>query len=203
MVPARFPFTKTDFLLYARGMATQPIDTAKLYALTAAGACSVTLTQGEKSITWEALEAGGQTSFIVPAGASVNISDSAAILSPLPANFKAALGAGTSSIGGESISTAGLDEQSACCITIHHGSWVTLPPETARCTLIPANVPGQARSMQLLLTPGVDWNAGWLTSTATIVWLYGEPVILSGHTYIIGLTQIAPDKILANLLATF
>lgn len=79
-------------------MATQPTNTAILYALTSSGACSVTLTQDGKSHTWQALpESGGQTTFIIPAGAVAELSDERALLSPLP--FKAAPGAG-SGIGG-------------------------------------------------------------------------------------------------------
>lgn len=186
-------------------MATQPLDTAKVYALTAAGACSVTLTQGEQSITWEALTEGGQTSFIVPAGATVSISDESALLSPLPANFKAALGAGVKRAEGECITTAECDTPGHCEVNMHHAQWCILPAQTARCDLRPATLGGKAFSMQLMLTPESNMNEGWLQTEndSDLVWLYGEPAILCGHTYIIGLTQIAPDKILANLLATF
>lgn len=192
-------------------MATQPIDTAKVYALTAAGACSVTLTQGEKTITWDALSRGGQTSFVVPAGATAEISDPTAILSPLPANFKAALGAGAAHaevIGGkpmegEQLSTAAADEQGACMVDVRHATWSELSGATITCNLKPSSAESSALSMTLMLTPSQNMTPGWLTSAAQIVWLYGEPVILSGHTYLIGITQIAPDKILANLLATF
>lgn len=184
-------------------MATQPIDTAKVYALTAAGACSVTLTQGGKSITWEALAEGGQTSFIVPAGATAEISDSSAILSPLPANFKAALGAGTARIGGERMTEATADTLHGCSVKMSHSTWCAVPNGARACNLTPMNVRNRALSMQLMLTPAENLPAGWLTAgAAQLEWLYGEPTILSGHTYIIGVTQIAPDKILANLLAT-
>lgn len=182
-------------------MATQPLDTAKVYALTAVGACSVTLTQGEKSITWEALAEGGQTSFIVPAGATVSISDETALLSPLPANFKAALGAGLRSAGGERIFLASMKGTNAHT-EMKHNTWVQLPVAATGCTIAPEQN-GKAHSMQLMLTPATDMPDSWLTSSAQIIWLYGEPSMLSGPTYIIGLTQIAPDKILANLLATF
>lgn len=193
-------------------MATQPIDTAKLYALTSAGACSVTLTQGEKSITWDALAEGGQTGIIVPAGATITVSDSAALLSPLPANFKAALGAGSVSAGGigskplagESIFPTTADEHGNCPVEVRHATWRVLPASTTTCELSADKTDGLALSMQLMLTPAADMPTGWLSAgAAQLVWLYGEPVILSGHTYIIGVTQIAPNKILANLLATF
>lgn len=186
---------------YGDGMATQPLNTAKVYALTAAGACSVTLTKGEKSITWEALSEGGQTSFIVPAGATASLSDETALLSPLPANFKPALGVGVISAGGERIIRAASVGTTAHA-EIKHNTWVQLPA-TATCCAIAPELNDKAHSMTLMLNPSADLPTGWLTSAAQIVWLYGEPVILSGHTYLIGLTQIEPDKILANLLATF
>lgn len=186
-------------------MATQPIDTAKTYALTAAGACSVTITNGGKSITWEALPEGGQTSFIVPAGAVVSISDSSALLSPLPANFKAALGAGIGRIGGERFITASSNAPGHHALMMRHSAWCRLPADVSNIKISANSNESCAHSMQLLLAPAADLNTGWLTVSTGVqlVWLYGEPVILSGHTYIIGLTQIATDKILANLLATF
>lgn len=193
-------------------MATQPIDTAKLYALTSAGACSVTLTQGEKSITWDALTEGGQTGIIVPAGATLTISDTAALLSPLPANFKAALGAagkstggiGSKSLAGESISPATADEHGSCSVEMSHATWCMLPPSATVCELGANRTAGIALSMTLMLTPAADMPSGWLSAgEAQLLWLYGEPTILNGHTYIIGVTQIAPDKILANLLTVF
>lgn len=79
-------------------MATKPTNTAILYALTASGACSVTLTQDGKSHAWQAVpDGGGQTTFIIPAGAVAELSDENALLSPLP--FKTAPGA-VSGIGG-------------------------------------------------------------------------------------------------------
>lgn len=79
-------------------MATKPTNTAILYALTSSGACSITLSQDDKIHTWQALpESGGQTTFIIPAGAVAELSDESALLSPLP--FKTAPGAG-SGIGG-------------------------------------------------------------------------------------------------------
>lgn len=190
-------------------MATNPIDTAKLYALTSAGACSATLTQGETSITWEALSEGGQTSIIVPAGATLSISDPTALLSPLPANFKAALGAAKGSAGGEhiageSITPAICDAEHHCHVAMGNATWHILPAPTANCTIAASTNIERAFSMQLLFTPADDMNPGWLrVADSPLIWLYGEPVVLSGHTYIIGVTQIAPDKILANLLATF
>lgn len=182
-------------------MATQPLDTAKVYALTAAGACSVTLTQGEKSITWEALTEGGQTSFIVPAGAIVSISDETALLSPLPANFKAALGTGAASAGGECLYIATLNGTTAQ-VEMKHAAWAQLPPETMSCTVTPSTN-GKASSMQLLFSPVDDMPEGWLSADgADIIWPYGEPAVVMGYAYVVTLVQIPAGgsiKIVANL----
>lgn len=184
-------------ILIVGGMATQPLDTAKVYALTAAGACSVTLTQGEKSITWEALAEGGQTSFVVPAGATVSISDETALLSPLPANFKAALGADAAGAGGERIITAPMSGTTAQA-EMKHATWITLPTETSACTIIPSDN-GKAASMQLLLTPADDMPDGWLTAQGSvIIWPYGEPMLAGGFRYCITVVQL-PWGILANM----
>lgn len=80
-------------------MATKPTNSARLFALTSSSACSVTMTQDGKAHTWQALpDGGGQTTFIIPAGAVVELSDEKALLSPLP--FNVALGAGSGSVGG-------------------------------------------------------------------------------------------------------
>lgn len=80
-------------------MVTQPVNTAKVYVLSASSACSVTLTHLGQSTTWQALpEGGGQTTFIVPAGAVAEISDENAFLAPIP--FKIAPGAIGCSVGG-------------------------------------------------------------------------------------------------------
>lgn len=193
------------------GMATHPIDTAKLYALTSEGACTATLTMGEKSITWDVLSEGGQTTIIVPAGATVSISGASALLSPLPANFKAALGAAVKSTGGQSaqpmlgeqMQHLTCDDTGCCELTMRHSTWCILPQDATSCALATSGKDGLALSMQLVLTPGAHMNEGWLrAASAEVIWLYGEPIILSGHTYIIGLTQIAADKVLANILAT-
>lgn len=191
-----------------RAMATQPIDTAKLYALTAGGACSVTLTQGQKSITWQALTEGGQTQFIVPAGATISISDPEALLSPLPANFKAALGAG----GGRTGGTASLPAQgerivpaewhdTTATVTMQHATWSHIPATATQVELTPALLPGLALQMQLVYTPTElmtpQQTEAWLVGAS---WLYGAPMMGAGIRYVITLTE-AFGEIKANATA--
>lgn len=188
---------KKESCAYGIRMATQPIDTAKLYALTAAGACSVTLTQGEKSITWEALDEGGQTSFIVPAGATVSISDEAALLSPLPANFKGALGAAQKGIGGERILPASMNGATAYA-DMRNCAWVIIPADATACIVTPRQ-DNKAYAMQLLLTPKEDMPEGWLSARDhTILWPYGEPSIVQGFRYCVTLIA-TPFGLYANM----
>lgn len=181
-------------------MVTQPIDTAKVYALTAAGACSVTLTQGNHSITWTALSDAGQTSIIVPAGATLSIPDTGAVLSPLPATFKAALGAGAAGTEGETVLHAGGDAITPT-VCMRHNSWSLLPATTISCAVSPRGADKRICSMQLLVAPASDLATGWLASSDSskpIYWPFGEPPMPSGYQYCVTLVQL-PDKIIANM----
>lgn len=188
-------------------MATQPLDTAKVYALTAAGACSVTITHGEKTITWEALSEGGQTSFIVPAGATASISDSTALLSPLPANFKAALGAGNRRTGGtnmvpeqgERIVTQ--EAGSTAPIVMQHGMWHVIDDTSPQVIVTPSGDSAHALQMQLVYTPTElmtpEQTEAWLVGAT---WLYGAPMMGAGIRYVITLIE-AFGEIKANATA--
>lgn len=193
-------------------MGSQTSNTAKVYALTAAGACSVTLTQGTQSVTWQALSAAGQTTILVPRDASISVSATDAILSPLP--FKAALGTGNGSSGGAYTAAAGepivsVDSEGAdlCNISMKHASWAFAQPNTTRCRLLPQQDNTHAFSMQLVLTPATDMTFGWLQiadgSDALLEWVGGEPSIVAGFSYIVTLVQVSPTRILANLNMPF
>lgn len=188
-------------------MATKSINTAKVYALTSAGACSITLTQGNKTITWEALSEGGQTSFVVPAGATVEISDNTAILSPLPENFKAAPGAGNGRTGGTNmypehgervnVQAAG----GSVSVTMQHATWHVIDDGATQVTIIPGGNSGRALQMQLVYTPTElmtpEQTAAWLVG---VTWLYGAPMMGAGIRYIITLIE-AFGEIKANATA--
>lgn len=184
-------------------MDTTSIETTKAYALTAEGECSVTLTSRTHSVTWQALSAGGQTTFIVPAGATVTISDPNAVLTPLPANFKFALGAGVGSIGGEPLTMLSSSEGEA---TTHmrHGIWVVLPENTLSCRIYPQTSISNCYAMQVLFTPAEDVPAP-SELFAGAEWLYKAPIMPSGYTYVITLVQFPVEgapRVFANLSAT-
>lgn len=182
-------------------MATKPISTAKVYLVTSQEPCSATLTQGESVITWEALAEGGQTTVIVPAGATLELSAPAALLSPLP--FEAALAVGNGNSGGRaSHSPVGITltqaEGKTPVVKLAHEAWYELNAQTQRCTLIPAGA--TISQAHLLLTPAAPMPSGWLTADGAIVrWPFGEIAMPTGWSYIITLVQVG-NVILANAL---
>lgn len=186
-------------------MATQSSDTAKLYALTAAGACSVTLTQGLKSVTWQPLRAAGQATVLVPAGAVLHVSEPEAMLSPIP--FKAALGTGNGSAEGAGTSAVGEDIcepdemlGSQARVVMKHATWVRLPQSAESCIVQPSADAAHACCMQLLLTPFTDCADGWLQG---VEWVGGEPSLIAGFSYIVTLVQVSTNRVLANLNMPF
>lgn len=184
-------------------MATKPISTAKVYLVTSQEPCSATLTQGESVITWAALAEGGQTTVIVPAGATLELSSPAALLAPLP--FEGALAVGNGNSGGRaSHSPVGMIstpmEGQTPIIELAHEAWYELNAQTQSCTLIPSP---KATIVQthLILTPAATMPPGWLTAAdgAVVRWPFGEIAMPAGWSYIITLVQVG-NVILANAL---
>lgn len=183
-------------------MATKPISTAKVYLLTAQNPTSATLTQGTTSITWEALSASGQTTVIVPPGATLTLSDPEALLSPLP--FDGALAVGNNASGGRSVQSAGITpveaEGETPSIELAHETWYKLDAATQSCRLIPSQSACVVQS-HIVLTPADAMPAGWLTAAgdAVVRWPFGELAMPTGWSYIITLVQVG-DVIIANAL---
>lgn len=188
-------------------MVTHTSDTAKVYALTAAGACSVTLTQGDHSVTWQALREAGQTTVLVPAGAALSLSDEGALLSPMP--FKAALGTGNGSAGGAEQHAAGepLSEpvvtDTSAAAMMRHNTWCRIPADVLSVTITAEMEEQKAQCMQLLLCPAADLPLGWLSAEhAVLTWPFGEPVLVQGFAYVVTLVLIPFEghaKLIANL----
>lgn len=178
---------------YTAGMSENTRKYASALALTSPGACSVTLTKGKSEITWEALPEGGQTVIVVPLGASVRVSAADAILTPVP--FKAALGAGSGSIGGAFLSAAGEPlheaelEETTAHITMRHATWAVLPQETETCIIRCEAAPDVAMQMQLIFAPAHSMSSpevqAWLPG---VDWLYGAPSMVAGMRYVITVT---------------
>lgn len=81
---------------------TQPTDSPRVFVISCGQPCSVTLTQEGQQVTWQALPAAGQTSIIVPAQATLDVSEPSALLSPLPFD-KAPVAITITGDGGESM----------------------------------------------------------------------------------------------------
>lgn len=86
-------------------------------------------------------------------------------------------------------------------VPMQHATWAIIDPTSVGVRIVPSADTNYAKSMQLVLTPAADMTAGWLTSTATLVWLYGEPVFSSGYRYELNLTQTSPTRIEVRVLA--
>lgn len=181
-------------------MATKPISTAKIYLLTSEGPTTATLTHGENSISWEALSDSGQTTIIIPAGATLTLSNPKALLSPLP--FDSALAVGNGNSGGRTASPAGVamgtSTEAEAIVQLTHEQWLSLGPSTHHCTL-KATKAAEIAQTHLVLTPAATMPTGWLTAAdgAVLRWPYGEIAMTTGWSYIITLLQIG-NVILAN-----
>lgn len=162
--------------------------TAKAYALTHTGACSVTLIKGEKRITWQALdEDGGQTTCIIPKGMKIELSAPDAILTKVP--FEYALGAGQRAGGMMRIADKIRPQESTTpLLPLRNNTWCSFSPDTQEIRITPHGGDKVALTMQLLFSPAED-----VLSPATLFsgaeWLYKAPIMPAGYTYVITLAQ--------------
>lgn len=183
-------------------MATKPISTAKVFLVTSKEPTEATLTKEENVITWNILSAAGQTTVIVPAGATLELSSPTALLSPLP--FEWTLAVGNSSSGGRTIESGGITpgttEGETLTLELAHGVWFELNAATQSCTLIPSAAASVVQT-HLILTPADTMSTGWLTAAegAVVRWPFGEIAMPAGWSYIITLVQVG-KVILANAL---
>ena len=183
-------------------MATNPKPTTSVYLITSQEPCSATLAQGANVITWEALTEGGQTTVIVPAEATLELSSPSALLSPLP--FEGALAVGNGGSGGRGTHTAGITpvpaEGQTPVVELAHEAWYELNARTESCAITPS---AKATVVQahLIITPADTMPSGWLTATdgAVVRWPFGEIAMPAGWSYIITLVQVG-KVIQANAL---
>lgn len=192
-------------------MATKPISTAKVFLVTSKEPTEATLTKEENVITWNILSAAGQTTVIVPAGSTLELSSPSALLSPLPSNFNFALGAGNGSIGGESSAKGDavrIIEGTAPELTFQNATWNILSEAATSCRVHPSPDEQRVLTMQLILTPTAveQLGEGWLTvpEGTELIWPFGEAILAApAHTYIVTLLQLSPQKIIATLATVF
>lgn len=183
-------------------METKPISTAKVYLAMSDEPSFATLKWGERSFTWEALSESGQTTIIVPAGATLSLSSPKALLCPLP--FKFALAGSNGISGGRAARPSGITptlcESITPTITLAHEAWFALDGETKTCTL-QHNADSPVAQSHLMITPVQDLPTGWLSPAegSALRWAFGELAMPAGWSYIITLVQIG-NIIQANAL---
>lgn len=189
-------------LRYRCGMATKPIPTTKVILVTSQEPTTATLTQGSTSITWTALTESGQTTIIVPAGATLSLSSPSALISPLP--FEGALAVGSGISGGRAARPAGITPtelaDNAPIIEMAHDAWYKLSAATQHCTLMSSSKASVIQT-HLLISPTRALASGWLSAAEGCIlrWPFGELAMPSGWSYIITLVQIG-NVIQANAL---
>lgn len=185
-------------------MATNTTSTARVYLVTSPEPCSASLIQGANTITWDLLSEGGQTTVIVPPGATLNLSAPAAHLTILPETFMSAPAENHGSSGGRAAHSSGITptmvEAETPNLHLIHDAWYELNAQTKSCALTPSE---KARIIQthLILAPAAPMPGGWLTAAegAVVRWPFGEIAMPAGWSYIITLVQVG-KVILANAL---
>lgn len=108
--------------------------------------------------------------------------------------------------GGEAILPLRADEAAENKLYITHQVWRALPSGTTSCELRPAPLRGHILSMGIIFSPTQDMPVGegtWLhcPSDTTLTWLGGEIPLYAGRKYLIGITQLAPDELVVQILA--
>lgn len=183
-------------------MATKPTPAEKVYLITSQEPTTATLTKGERAITWNILPEGGQTTIIVPQGATLSLSSPSALLSRIP--FEVALAVGNGNSGGHATSKQGITpvavEDETPVLQLAHEAWFSLAPMTSSCTLSPSTAASVVQT-HLVITPADTMPTGWLTATggAVVRWPFGELAMPAGWSYIVTLAQVG-KVIFANAL---
>lgn len=161
-------------------------NSGKQYVVTTANGCTVTTEDGLKLAE---IEAGKQGSFIAIDG-KVLLSDDSARLTPV---FNAApIAAGTGGGGGSVLSASGepVVALSGGNLTVKHATWYD-NAEQGSIAVLPAAWQNEVMTCYLKTSVPVTLSG--------VNWLYGEPTMAEGYTYVIALQQIDAATVLANL----
>ena len=162
----------------------KPITTpGKTYAVTSPNGCTVTTEDG---LTLAEVEAGKQGYFVAVSG-KVLLSDEAAVLTQV---FSGALIAGGNGGGGVSATGEKVVPLAGDTLEVKHATWFV-----------------NAAQGSIAVQPGV-WRNEVMTcylktslpvTLAGVRWLYGEPAMMEGFTFVVALQQVDATTILANL----
>ncbi|MBR1981630.1 MAG: hypothetical protein IKA23_02640 [Akkermansia sp.] len=159
-------------------------------------ACTVTDSQGTVYCT---SYPGESARFIAHADEVILSSDHARLVSiegnaydPYDSNSSSDSGGGGSAIikpaTGETIIPLTASE-----LTIRHATWFDNAEQTA-ISIIPASWQNEVMTCYLKTSVPVELSG--------VTWLYGEPTMLPGYTYVVALQQIGASTVLANLAYT-
>lgn len=161
-----------------------PITTpGKTYAVTSPNGCTVTTEDG---LTLAEIEAGKQ-GYFVAVGGKVLLSDDSAILTQV---FSGALIAGGNGGGGGKATGEKVLPLEGDALVVQHATWFV-----------------NAAQGSIAVQPGA-WKEEVMTcylktavpvELAGVTWLYGQPFMGAGYTYVVALQQVDADTVLANL----
>ncbi len=158
------------------------------YEVTSPDECLVTDSAGRQLLTvWP-----GTPEQFVADGRPVTLSSDSAVL--LPANGSRVVSTGSSG-GSAALSATGepVEALSSAELTIRHATWFT-NAEQGSVQVQPAAWNDEVMTCYLKTALPV--------TLAGVTWLYGEPAMLEGYTYVIALQQIDSAVVLANLAYT-
>ena len=146
--------------------------------------CTVTSAAGNVILT---AYPGSPVQFVAD-GQPVMLSADAATLLPAVARIPQISGAGSASLTGEPVKVL-----SSSTLTISHATWFDNTTQSS-ISVLPAAWKDEVMTCYLKTARPV--------SISDVQWLYGQPLMADGYTYVIALQQIAAGVILANLAYT-
>ena len=158
----------------------------KTYAVTSPNGCTVTTEDG---LTLAEVEAGKQGYFVAVSG-KVLLSDDAAVLTQV---FSGALIAGGNGGGGVSATGEKVMPLAGDTLVVQHATWFENAAQGS-VSVLPTAWKNAVATCYLKTEVPV--------TLAGVRWLYGQPTLVAGYTYVVALQQIGADVVLANLAYT-
>lgn len=155
------------------------------YEVCSAEECRVTDADGNLIIT---VQPGSPTMFVAD-GQPVTLSSDSATM--LPANTRVVENG--ESVGYLSVSGEPVVGLTTPAVTVCHATWFD-NAEQADISIIPAIWQNEVMTCYLRTSVPVTLTG--------VQWLYGEPTMVQGYTYVIALQQIDASTVLANLAYT-
>lgn len=161
------------------------IDTTpgRTYAVTSPNGCTVTTEDG---LTLATVAAGAQGYFVAVSG-KVLLSDEAAVLTQV---FSGALIAGGNGGGGLSATGEKVLPLKTSMLEVQHATWFENAAQSS-ISVQPAAWKNAVATCYLKTAVPV--------SLSGVTWLYGEPAMLEGFTFVVALQQVDASTVLANL----